>query len=430
MFLGKNTNMPPDVPEIRCTRDPEEPFDLIALTSAPDSEQLEQILARPRHRIMPVLDFSGTAHPRADFTADVLSPMSLTEGLRVADDLLSRISSFPDFSQSKDGEAFSVLCLAATRARPILAAWLPDSRRVIDYPLCSGLVNARSLLESLADDGMFRREFYHRVHLCTGCGSSRLSAEEQCVSCGNGQLVESAFIHHHACGFQAPEAAFRQGREYVCPKCRRKLHHFGVDYDKPGNALACAACHAVMGEPSVAFVCMDCQHVTPTDGAETIDWFHYHLTDDGRKALLTLRLPRIQFAQLLDRLDQALTLRDFLFLADHDLRTSGRYGRPWSLCHIDVTGAQTLREGLGRHAANVVFSKLVELIQGATRNSDYLTSKGDAILIAMPETCAENARLVVDRLIGEARATLSKSLGIDYVVHEGEGARELLGAIP
>ena len=426
LLVGDSQSPPPDLPHIRYTWDAAEPFDIVCVVSSISEDDLARTLSGSSRCLAPVLDYSGSGLPRADHCAAGLTKETIVDGLGATADTLERIAGLPDFSHSPDGDSFAALALAYSRKAPISALWRPTSARTIDYPICAGLGDSRTLLETLADEQLLRREFFHRVHLCGGCGSSRLSPEEQCSACGSGHLTESSLIHHYACGYQAPQQAFAEGRDLVCPKCRNVLHHFGVDYDKPGQALTCMACETVMDEPSVAFVCMDCGRTTPGDGAETLDWHHYHLTEDGYRALQTLRLPHVHFAQLMERLDQALPLRDFLLLADHGLRSAIRYDRPWSICVIDVPGAGKIREELGRHAAHVVFSKLVELIKGATRNTDFLASKDDTIFVGTPETSAENARLLLDRLQTQARETLSQSLELECQALEGEEGRELL----
>ena len=426
LLIGAHDAAPPALPHIRYTDNPADRFDLVCVVSNVTDEELTQALSGSMHCLVPVLDCSGTGISRADYCAPALTRDTLLDGLSATADTLERIGELPNFAHSSDGDSFAALALAYTRKAPITALWTPTSARTIDYPICTGLGDSRTLLEQLADEQLLRREFFHRVHLCSGCGSSRLSPEEQCSSCGSGQLTESSLVHHYACGYQAPQSAFAQGRELICPKCRAELHHFGVDYDKPGHALTCGSCDTVMDEPAVAFICMDCGRATAGDGAETLDWYHYHLTEEGYRALQTLRLPHVHFAQLLERLDQALPLKDFVLLADHGLRSAIRYDRPWSICVIDVPGASKIREDLGRHAAHIVFSKLVELIKGATRNTDFLTARDDTILVGTPETSADNARQLLDRLQVGAHEKLSQSLELRCEAFEGEAGRDLL----
>jgi GGDEF domain-containing protein len=174
---------------------------------------------------------------------------------------------------------------------------------------------------------------------------------------------------------------------------------------------------------------MDCCHATPGDGIETLDWFHYHLTEEGKLALETLHLPHVHFAKILDGHEQAFSKRDFFLLSTHLLQTAERYERDFTLCRIDARNLDAQRESLGRRAAHALFSKLVDLIQETIRETDIVTSNGDIILIAAPETSVTAAHTMLRRLEGAVRKTLSPAPDLVHEVAQGDDARAILDTL-
>ena len=429
LVLGHLVSDPPIIPGVTFTHRPSESFDICAVVAPVGEEFLLRSIAGAGRSLCPVLDLSGSNLSRADFAATNFSVANLEEGFAAVAPIFDRLAAVPDFSGSPDSDSFLALGLSYSRARPIQVAWRPDRKQAVDYPLMAGFPDARALLEHLADEQLFLREFFHRAHVCDRCGSSRLNVEEQCSGCGSGQLSQTNVVHHYHCGNQAPQASFVVGDKLICPKCRKELRHFGVDYDKPGTVVCCDACGKVMDEPNVTFVCMDCCHATPGDGIETLDWFHYHLTDEGKLALETLQLPHVHFAKILDGHEQALSKRDFLLLSTHLLQTAERYGRDFTLCRIDAENLDVQRQSLGRRGAHVLFSKLVDLIRETLRETDMLTSNGDTILIAAPETSAMAADAMLRRLEDTVRKTLSPAPDLAHEVTQGENARAILDTL-
>lgn len=429
LILGHAVDALPSIPGVAFTHATNHPFDVVAIVTPVDENILVQNVAGMGHPLCPVIDFSGSNLSRADFAAPAFSLTALVEGFAAVAPILDRIAAVRDFTSSPDSDAYLALGLSYTRARPLEAAWAPEHAHAIDYPLLAGLPDKRALLEHLADEQLLRRAFFHRVQQCDHCGSSRLNAEEQCPQCHSGQISQVALVHHYECATEAPQTSFIDGDRLVCPKCRKELLHFGVDYDKPGTVVRCHVCDKVTDEPDVAFICMDCHHVTPGDGISTVDWFHYHLTEDGKQALETLQLPHIHFANLLDGYEQALDKRDFLLLVGRWLQTAERYRRDFSLCRVTVRGSSALRERLGRRAAHTLFSKLINLVRETVRDTDILTSSGDMILIGAPETAPDLARAMLKRFDESVHATLSVSLDLSYDVIQGEVALSFLNTL-
>ncbi len=139
--------------------------------------------------------------------------------------------------------------------------------------------------ERLAEAGLLARSFFDRLHVCPACRSSRLNVREECPACRGSSIAEEATVHHFACAQMALERAFLSGDGLVCPKCRTRLRHFGIDYEKPGVATVCNGCGHVDGEPAVGFRCVDCGAHHDAQTISLRDWFSYALTPAGEEAL-------------------------------------------------------------------------------------------------------------------------------------------------
>jgi Thaumarchaeal output domain 1 len=145
----------------------------------------------------------------------------------------------------EDRAELTLFRIAYSRDAPIEASFATDSILLVDYRLLWRISAARQRLEALADLDLLRRNFFTRTHACGRCQSARLHAYEACPACGGGNLVDQPIVHHYRCGWQAPQSRFAGSRLLVCPKCRRELRHFGVDYGKPGIVVVCRGCGAV-----------------------------------------------------------------------------------------------------------------------------------------------------------------------------------------
>jgi hypothetical protein len=381
---------------------PTQPFDAVIVVEGPVGPALWSMLQRADRPLVPVADLSGRGDPAVDFVGAGTGAAVLQEMKTECRRILDRLNELPaTLRDSADRDNLLLLAMAYSRDGPISAAWDPTSRELVSYPMARGVADARSRLEQMADLGLLTRRFFARTNLCGSCGSSRLNAQEVCVDCGSADLVDQSLMHHYRCGNLAPEPAFLQGHALVCPKCRRELFHYGVDYDRAGRITTCRSCNATMTEPDPAFVCMDCQATTPGTGVETRDWYHYTLTADGIMAVRSNRLPRIDLDAILTRFPRAKTKRDLLMLLESHIKIAERYDRPLTVCRLRVANAGALQRELGTvgyaDALNTFLSFVVETL----RETDLIAADEGDILIVFPETASKWVDAALSRV--EAR---------------------------
>lgn len=82
-----------------------------------------------------------------------------------------------------------------------------------------------------------------------------------------------------------------------------------------------------------------------------------------------------------------------------------RYRYPIMCLVIAIDQLGSLRDAHGYEAKETVFDAVVELLERATRSSDFLGRTADDRLLAIiPHTGLDGARLLAARLLGEAKA--------------------------
>ena len=113
-------------------------------------------------------------------------------------------------------------------------------------------------------------------------------------------LAQQPIVHHYRCGWQEPEQRFIKGRAVICPKCRRELRHYGVDYDKPGSVLVCRSCQKAKPDPVVQFVCLDCANIVRLRRLRALIGIATNLRSTAKSASRGAGA-RKEFEKLLDR---------------------------------------------------------------------------------------------------------------------------------
>ncbi len=429
LVIGAEDAAPPNVQGVTYVTEPEKQFDCVALIDSVSPARAQAALAAARNLLAPVALFGFFEGTRADFSAPSLTPVTMQQAIAVLRPIRDRLVEIPSIEGTPDQDGLLVLGFAHTRRKSIEAEWRPAEREAVGYPLLGAAPAMRRQLESLAELGLLHRRFFKRTNICGRCASSRLCAYEACMQCGCGQLNEEEIIHHYACGHEAAQSGFLRDRDLICPKCKKELRHFGVDYDKPGVVVACRDCGKVMAEPRVAFDCLDCGHTTPGDGIETTDWYHYDLAADGVAALLEGRLPHLDFAELLAPQLRTYPLRDFVLLTRESLRVAARYDRPFSMMSVAVTNREALGSEHGAARTAAAFRLMVDVFAESVREADLVAVGADqTVLIALPETSAEHGRAVARRFEDAVTNIVDLPIALHIRVEEGEAAVDLVEA--
>lgn len=253
--------------------------DIILATSSCTKAMIEAARERPGYAHLPVIDQSGQFTSFADAAfqfSEIESWSSVARTIakhRERRALLSR-----DYARAANaGDRLLVhLFLSDRGLTPRLD---PNNPACVSYPGFWPEASVSAQAPQLVESGMLSRSFVDRLYCCSCCQSRRLSVREECLNCRSAHLSDTAVIHHFSCAYQGPEKDFRQGVDLICPKCRRRLRHYGGDYDKPGSVTVCESCGSSNSDPAVGFVCFDCRAHMDGETCPTTDIFAYALSD-------------------------------------------------------------------------------------------------------------------------------------------------------
>jgi hypothetical protein len=172
------------------------------------------------------------------------------------------------------------------------------------------------VLVSLVASGFLTERLVEVAHACPTCGSIQVIFRDACQACASPDVRGVDLVHHFRCGYQGHETQFssRHGL-YVCPKCRRELRHFGLDYDKPGEVTVCGACGHTSAETTVHGRCLSCHATFPAADAPKLRIFDYALTGAGMHAVLSGQARMFDPARLLEENLPLMPLDTMLMMA-------------------------------------------------------------------------------------------------------------------
>lgn len=410
-------------------------FQAVVVTEATDASGLQARLPLlPLH--CPIADFGGNAwlasDEKADPARDGEAAQRAFEALR---ELAFRCRDLPNYAASADRFELELLAFAHTRADALKAQFTSAYAETVEYAALRGRVSLRPVmlrkrLEQLAELDLLNRRFFARALSCPHCGSARLAARESCTECDSSDLHEESLVHHFRCGYQGAESKFLGGDGFVCPKCRRELRHFGVDYSKPGIVSSCGQCGHVMSEPRPRFSCLDCQKSFDGEEAETTNWYSYALTDAGRDAVLTGRIPHTDFAAISQPYHRAFSFRDFLVAATELLRIARRYKRPFVLALCHVANDAELKAQLGQAGLAGTYRLVVDILAETLRESDFFAAThAHGFVVALPETDVVHVSTVFARIRARLDEAAAMHVELATDVRDGDGAAALLAEL-
>jgi GGDEF domain-containing protein len=417
---------PPLVPDPVVWSDPGDDFSAIVLLGRVEPDDLSHILETAPDPALPIADFGGNPVLRRDFSGTLFGSGSIEELRHAFGPIWRRLAEIPFKAVHHDVTELTILRLAYSRSAPIAASFDPTSRNLVEYPMLGALPGLRNHLETLARLDLLHRRHFARVHSCIKCASARLHVYEACPECGGANLNEQELVHHYRCGCQEVESSFRRGDHLVCPKCRRTLHHLGVDYGKPGKVAVCGACSTVCSDPSVQFTCLDCCTVMSSENATSTDWYHYDLTDEGVRALRQGRLPQFDIAPLLEGRTRIYAPHEFSLLAMHELKVAERCDRPFSVARLTVLNFESLVQK-GTIAADAGFQLVADAISNGLRSSDFVgVDTGHSAVIGFPNTSSKDIQITARRIQQAIDAAAAGHVQIGIEVAEGKAIVDLL----
>ncbi|AFL74934.1 hypothetical protein [Thiocystis violascens] len=363
--------------------------------------------------LIPIVNMTGRACPRADFSAPMPSRSALREGWTAIDEIRAKLRLLPPLPEGEDRDPLTLCYLAFSRDGQLNGVIDPHVEEMVSYPLLTGIPGSRDILESLAESGLFERRFFERLLLCERCGSARALAREVCPSCNSANLEEIQIVHHYRCGHQASRSEFDDGENLICPKCRHRLRHYGVDYDTPGEMQRCRTCGKTAAEPLVSFLCADCSHETRGVDIQTREYSHYRLTKAGELAAEEGRLPGREIEELLSRLAGWRSPHNLALILESIHRVHTRYERPYTVVSIPVPDLEQARQELGATGITRLRRALVDMLRESLRSADFVALHEGRIVMLLPETDPANGEAVMKRLSQQIRESFGEKMRLE-----------------
>lgn len=138
---------------------------------------------------------------------------------------------------------------------------------------------------------------------------------------------------------------------------------------------------------------------------------------------------KAQSLAITDELTGVYNRRAFQKVLDRELRRSKRYQKPLSLIMLDVDGFKAINDTHGHQAGDSVLKILASQLQSSIREIDFLARYGgDEFAVILPETKAEEAAILAERLkktisnhpvnIDSAYYTITVSTGVADITSE------------
>lgn len=168
----------------------------------------------------------------------------------------------------------------------------------------------------------------------------------------------------------------------------------------------------------------------------------HHLSDYFNKLLDTIQEynAKLEEVAIRDPLTGLYNRRKFQEMMDGEILRAARHNRPFSLVMIDLDNFKYINDTFGHPIGDLTLRELTSMMQSSLRRGDVLARLGgDEFALMLPETSAQNALQVVNKLhlalagkdfelpVGKIRVTAS--FGMVSYPEDGETATELLSAM-
>lgn len=232
----------------------------------------------------------GEALPVVEALADATAPpRAAPEALeRLRDRLLALMGAVDNLAAAEDDPTMRLLQFLLTReaeVRPQLDPSAPSAYRfpVAEHMLRTSNTEALDVLQDLAEHQLLHARAVDRVFLCPQCNGYRVPVKELCPECQSPNVAMQDSLHHFRCGYVGPESEFMGSGRPTCPKCHDALRHIGVEYNRPGRIVICAACGHWASEPHLRAWCVDCNVYHAPEDLRTARISRFALTQDGSR---------------------------------------------------------------------------------------------------------------------------------------------------
>jgi len=159
-----------------------------------------------------------------------------------------------------------------------------DPKTGYHYPVVEAIVGEASQVEpflsKLHAAGVLEKKLYDKIIFCPKCSSADVSIRYCCPFCKSFNIQKSSLLEHVKCGYMDIEENFREGDNYVCPKCHEAMTKIDVDYRKAGIWCICEDCSKSFDIPVPAHFCRNCHANSTFEEVLIKDVYSYTLNEN------------------------------------------------------------------------------------------------------------------------------------------------------
>lgn len=229
-------------------------------------------------------------------------------------------------------------------------------------------------LELLAQRDCLIKEFYDKVVSCPFCQNSNLNYREKCPNCNSSNIMKVDMIHHFQCAYVGPEYEFQDGMKYVCPKCKERLHHIGVDYDKPNQDFKCNGCETLFLEPNHSLQCRGCEKEFLIDHALKEIVYQYRIAPLANTVLKEQAFPGTSINHGYINEKNGLSNHDYFRVRLKDeLERSKLFNHPISMMTLTVKNHHDIINEKGEEQYEKILSDFVQELREVLSPVDLAT---------------------------------------------------------
>ncbi len=309
----------------------------------------------------------------------------------------------------EDGKRLQLLKdMIQQKVQKIIPEYNLNSQSGYAYPFAAKIFANQDGSEILHLDVLTQRqclmsEFFDRVLLCPFCKNYNLNIRETCLTCHSPHLKMVEMIHHFRCAYTGMEEEFKQGIDYVCPKCHHELKSIGVDYDKPGQNYYCEACHDLSIEASTGAQCRHCLQIFLIENALRQNIYAYQLTQQAYETVESGQFisSGTQDSWMDEEVD-VYNLRYLRSLLSQEIKQAGHFKRPLSLVLLTFENFNNVLREQGEAVAKKIFKAITELFKENLRDVDIPARFQENSLIAMMVECDKKLSLKILQKIHSA----------------------------
>jgi CheY-like chemotaxis protein len=389
-------------------------FDAIVLNEPAAVRDLSVIWTTKTLHLLPVIDMTGSLPKQADIDGSKISIEETDDLDNLINVFHARRAEMHDDLIYTDDIGEKLIGRMFVSGGTLEARYDPASRELICYNTVLDFRSAEKEIKDLLARKFVNREFFDRFHVCSRCDCSHFNIREECVECGSSHLEEESYLHHFKCAYQGPESDFREDDDLVCPKCRMELSHFSVDYDKPGSMMKCQSCGHATSEPSVGFVCMECEAKYDGDTIRMRDVHSYDLTEQGRnfakagRVILNDNSSALRFAELPLELIVSMNTELKKYQADQT---------PFSLLNISYRNEKDVVRSQGQRMFARSRDLLLENFQNTARKEDCVVKGHKYDYVLLKGTPTKEVLAGLEDLQKETSNSLRVDLGVQIDVY-------------